>query len=100
MSLMTKWSPFFQSAVRMSGRTLQLDSKVKRVEPVGEELIRAIVDDNETHTVTFEQDGRHAVAECDCPHFRSGAYCKHVWAALEGRKGISGIVEKASRAHG
>ncbi|NIA71740.1 phosphoribosyl-ATP diphosphatase [Pelagibius litoralis] len=25
---------------------------------------------------------------------------KHVWAALEGRKGISGIVEKASRASG
>lgn len=30
----------------------------------------------------------------------SGVKPKHVWAALEGRKGISGIVEKASRAHG
>ena len=30
----------------------------------------------------------------------SGVKPKQVWAALEGRKGISGIVEKTSRAHG
>ncbi|QDU32312.1 ATP-dependent helicase HepA [Poriferisphaera corsica] len=82
MSLMTIWSPFFQSAVRMSGRTLQLDGKVKRIDPVGEELVRAMIDDNETHTVIIEQDGKQAAADCTCPHFQSGAYCKHVWATL------------------
>ena len=30
----------------------------------------------------------------------SGVKPKHVWAALEGRKGISGIAEKAARAKG
>ncbi|QQE13381.1 DEAD/DEAH box helicase [Planctomycetota bacterium] len=90
MSLMTIWSPFFQSPVRMNGRTLQLDGKVKRIAPVGEELVRAIVEDNEPQTVTIEQDGQQAAADCTCPHFQSGAYCKHVWATLVDLQNSSG----------
>ncbi len=82
MSLVTIWSPFFQSPVRMNGRSYQLAGRVKRVEPDNGELVRAEVRGREPYTVTITADGRHAVAECTCPRFAGGTFCKHVWATL------------------
>ncbi|WP_432798761.1 SNF2-related protein [Poriferisphaera sp. WC338] len=82
MSLMTIWSPFFQSSVRMNGRTVQLDGKVSRVVPTNGELVRAEVEDHEPVTVTISEEDGNAIAECTCPHFNSGSYCKHIWATL------------------
>ena len=82
MSLVTVWSPFFQSPVRMRGRSYQLAGRVKRLEPTNGELIRAEVKGREPYTVTISADGRHAVADCTCPRFAEGVFCKHLWATL------------------
>jgi superfamily II DNA or RNA helicase len=82
MSIVTAWSPFFQSQMRMRGRAYQLAGRVTRVEPGEGELVRAQVQGRQLYTVVLRQDGRAAVAECTCPSFSEGAYCKHIWATL------------------
>lgn len=82
MSLVTVWSPFFQSPVRMRGRSYQLAGRVKRLDPSNGELVRAEVRGREPYTVTIHADGRHAVADCTCPRFAEGVFCKHLWATL------------------
>jgi superfamily II DNA or RNA helicase len=82
MSITTSWSPFFQSSVRMRGRAYQLGGRVERIEPDADELIRANVRGREPYTVTISRDDRAASAECTCPAFDKGAYCKHIWATL------------------
>jgi len=82
MSITTSWSPFFQSSVRMRGRAYQLGGRVERIEPEADELIRANVRGREPYVVTVRRDERAASAECTCPAFDKGAYCKHIWATL------------------
>lgn len=84
MSISITWSPFFQSDVRRRGRALQLATKVQRLQPIDDELVRAQIadEDEQTHTVTIAQAGRAAVAECDCQAFAQGQFCQHIWAAL------------------
>lgn len=82
MSLVTVWSPFFQSPVRMRGRSYQLAGRVQRIEPSNGELVRAEVRGREPYTVTIHADGRHAIADCTCPRFAEGVFCKHLWATL------------------
>ncbi len=82
MSITTSWSPFFQSSVRMRGRAYQLGGRVERIEPDTDELIRANVRGREPYVVTVRRDDRAASAECTCPAFDKGAYCKHIWATL------------------
>lgn len=82
MSITTSWSPFFQSSVRMRGRAYQLGGRVERIEPEADELLRANVRGREPYVVTIRGDERAANAECTCPAFDKGAYCKHIWATL------------------
>ena len=82
MSIVTAWSPFFQSRMRMRGRAYHLAGRVKRVAPETGELVRAQVQGRQLYTVTIRQEGRAALAECTCPTFNDGAYCKHIWATL------------------
>lgn len=108
MAIVTSWSPFFQSRVRMRGRAYHLADRVARVEPVGDEVVRAQVQGHELYTVTIRREGRSAVAECTCPFFSDGAYCKHIWATLldlQSREGpgmsadeLSGLSVRAPKA--
>lgn len=83
MSLITPWSPFFQSGARMKGRALRLAEKVERRPAINGELLHAAVrDGTATYTVSVHPDGRYAAAECDCDEFAKGAFCRHIWAAL------------------
>ena len=84
MLVLPSWSPFFQSHVRMQGRSCQLGDNVQRLPPTGDDvLLRAEVKDNDAvHTVEVMKDDRHAVAECTCDAFGEGAFCPHIWAAL------------------
>jgi superfamily II DNA or RNA helicase len=83
MLVLPSWKPFFEGPVRMHGRALQLADAVTRLEPAEDELLRAEVkDDDAIHTLTIEAEGKQASAECTCDHFATGAYCKHIWAAL------------------
>lgn len=81
--MLTAWQPFFQSDDRMRARACLNAGEVQRLEPGEDQLIRAEVrDGEETHEVTICRDGKHAAAECTCPHFESGSYCKHIYATL------------------
>lgn len=87
MSILTAWSPFFHSSVRMRGRAYLTADRVRRTEPTeDDELIRAEVRDEAPtevpHVVTIRRDGKRAEAECTCPQFEDGAYCRHIWATL------------------
>jgi superfamily II DNA or RNA helicase len=66
----------------MRGRAYQLGGRVERVEPEADELVRANVRGREPYVVTICKDDRAASAECTCPAFDKGAYCKHIWATL------------------
>jgi superfamily II DNA or RNA helicase len=66
----------------MRGRAYQLGGRVQRVEPAEDELVRAEVRGRESYTVTIRREDRAASAECTCPAFDKGAYCKHIWATL------------------
>jgi len=83
MSIITIWSPFFQSDARMKGRSHQLGGRVKRVQPADDEIVRLEVnDEGQTQVVTVSADGRYAVAECTCERFAGGTFCDHIWGAL------------------
>jgi len=82
MPITTSWSPFFHSSVRMRGRAYQLGGRVERIEPCEGELVRAQVRGRDPYTVTIRRDQRAVVADCTCPAFDKGAYCKHIWATL------------------
>ncbi|MEX0744961.1 MAG: DEAD/DEAH box helicase, partial [Phycisphaeraceae bacterium] len=66
----------------MRGRGYQASSRVERVEPADGELIRARVRGRKEYIVTIAREGARAVAECTCPRFSDGIYCKHIWATL------------------
>jgi superfamily II DNA or RNA helicase len=66
----------------MRGRAYQLGGRVERIEPGEDELVRAQVRGREPYTVTIKREDRAAIAECTCPAFEKGAYCKHIWATL------------------
>ncbi|MFA9479199.1 SNF2-related protein [Phycisphaerales bacterium AB-hyl4] len=82
MSILTAWSPFFQSNARMRGRGYQASNRVERIEPQDGELVRATVQCDEQYIVTVIRDGTRAAAECTCSAFAEGTYCKHIWATL------------------
>jgi superfamily II DNA or RNA helicase len=82
MSLIKTWAPYFQSSVRMKGRTYQAAGRVKQVPPHEGELVRAEVQGREPYTVTIEGTGPSARVHCTCPHFADGHYCKHIWATM------------------
>ncbi len=82
MSITTSWSPFFHASVRMRGRAYQLGERVSRTEPGAGELVSAEVRGREAYTVTIRQEDRAVFAECTCPAFEKGTYCKHIWATL------------------
>ena len=66
----------------MRGRAYQLGGRVERIEPEADELIRANVRGREPYVVTVRRDERSVSADCTCPAFEKGAYCKHIWATL------------------
>ena len=80
--MLTSWSPFFQSPVRMRGRAYVNSNKIERVAPEAGELVRAQVQGQNTYTVVIRRDAGRAEAECTCPYFEGGSYCKHIWATL------------------
>ncbi len=66
----------------MRGRAYQLGGRVERIQPDTDELIRANVRGREPYIVTVKREDRAVSAECTCPAFEKGAYCKHIWATL------------------
>ena len=79
MSILKTWAPYFQSSVRAAGRDDQMAGKVVQLPPTGNHRLRAEVHDNKTYLVTIDDQGH---AQCTCTLFITGAYCRHIWAAM------------------
>ncbi len=83
MSVTIAWAPYFDPSVKMRGRAYFNEGRVQREPSQEGELARAVVTgESDVYDVTLTRDGTHAVAECGCPHFDGGHYCKHIWATL------------------
>ena len=83
MSLLKTWMPYFKSAVRQRGRAYFQDDHVTLTKPAEGELAQAQVNgESDTYTVTLISEDAAASAQCTCPHFANGSYCKHIWATL------------------
>ncbi|MEQ9455198.1 MAG: DEAD/DEAH box helicase [Phycisphaeraceae bacterium] len=99
MSLVTSWSPFFQSDERVRGRQLQQAGAVDRSTPETEtELVRFLVNDDGEHLVILRKEDRAVIAECGCEVFDNGLFCRHIWASLvdlQSRPSIAGTAELA-----
>lgn len=86
MSLTSRCSVFFASAVRHRGRYYFETGRVAVVENSPEKL-EAVVrgSGGQKYNVTLRTDGdsrQQLRASCSCPHFSDGQNCKHLWATL------------------
>ena len=84
MSFLKTWSPYFKSNVRMRGRAIQSDGRVKLVTAEVGEFLRVEVQGRQVSTVTVrdDEDSDTPAVRCTCQHFQGGMYCKHIWATL------------------
>ena len=82
MSFLKSWAPHVQTGVRPTGRDDQMSGRVVQLDPVDGELVRAEVRGSKTHMVTVRRAQSSCVAQCDCPSFAGGFYCRHIWATL------------------
>jgi SNF2 family DNA or RNA helicase len=82
MTTITSWAPYFQSAIRAKGRAYQREGRVKLQPPQKGEVGRALVKGSQAYTVIVMGHQAGSTVQCTCPVFRSGVYCKHIWATL------------------
>ncbi len=76
------WQNFFTQTILIRGRDYYMRGKVTGLFPSGDMFLARVMG-SRLYTVTIEErDGALYRATCDCPHSRSGYYCKHVAAAL------------------
>ena len=76
------WQNHFSQTILIRGRDYFRRGKVQNLEYNGDAYVAEVVG-TRTYTVTVEEmDGALDKATCDCPHSRSGYYCKHIAAAL------------------
>ncbi len=76
------WQNHFSQTILIRGRDYFRRGKVQNLEYNGDAYVAEVVG-TRTYTVTVEEmDGALYKATCDCPHSRSGYYCKHIAAAL------------------
>jgi SNF2 family DNA or RNA helicase len=82
MTTITSWAPYFQSAIRAKGRAYQREGRVKLLTPQKGEVARAEVKGSQAYVVVVMGHQAGSTVQCTCPVFRSGVYCKHIWATL------------------
>jgi len=82
MWLLRTWSSYFQGYVRQRGRAYYAAGHIKQVAPEDGELFRAQANGARNYQVTIRSNPSGAAADCTCPLFATGSYCKHIWATL------------------
>lgn len=76
------WKQYFTQTILMRGRDYFRRGKVLKLSHVGESYTAQVMGSRLYTVKITEQDGEFYHGVCDCPHSRSGYYCKHVAAAL------------------
>jgi superfamily II DNA or RNA helicase len=65
------------------GDAYYAQGRVRRIERLGPELIRADVQGSRVYSVELMIDGDHLTGECECPWFHENfEECKHIWAVI------------------
>jgi superfamily II DNA or RNA helicase len=80
MSLTSKFSSEFASAVRSRGRSYYNDGSVRITQGDDQEVI-ATVRGSENYRVILSIEGKTLIVSCTCPYFDQDV-CKHIWATL------------------
>lgn len=80
MSLTSKFSSEFDSAVRSRGRSYYNSGRVGITQGDDQEVI-ANVRGSEKYRVILSIEGKKLVVSCTCPYFDQEV-CKHIWATL------------------
>src|SRR5436853_5348473 len=80
MSLTSKFSSEFDSAVRSRGHSYYKIGRVRITQGDNEGVV-AIVRGSENYRVTLSIEGKSLVVFCTCSYFDQDV-CKHIWATL------------------
>ncbi|HYN21667.1 MAG TPA: SNF2-related protein, partial [Thermoanaerobaculia bacterium] len=81
MTLATRLSPFFTTAVRRRGAQYLRDERV-RLTSCGPNEATATVNGSEVYSVRLVRSGDRVEASCTCPYAERDEPCKHIWATL------------------
>src|ERR1700704_4541151 len=81
MSLARKLSGDFPSTTRSRGEDYYW-RRLVRIERGSSNAIEATVRGGERYQVYMDFVGGTLHAQCDCPYFRGGDLCKHLWATV------------------
>lgn len=84
MKAIKTWEHFFKPEVRSSGRLLVSKGQVSLKQPSDTELV-AFLRVSAGFRVRLKLDrveSTEVKADCSCPLFKKGQFCKHLWATL------------------
>ena len=86
MLVLPSWKQFFESHIRMQGRTLQLADAVEftDADPADSDILLSaqVKEDGQIYSVEVTRDGRSAALDCTCDLVADGKYCQHLWATV------------------
>jgi hypothetical protein len=71
----------FETAVRARGNVYFFSRAVEITAADGQRL-RAVVQGSRRYAVSLDWTGSAFAASCECPQFRDGVRCKHIWATI------------------
>ena len=76
------WQNFFTQTILIRGRDYYNRGKVIGLQCFGNKYTAKVLGSRPYSVTVEEKDGTFYIARCDCPHSRSGFYCKHIAAVL------------------
>ena len=76
------WQNYFKQTILIRGRDYYRRGKVIGLQAFGDEYEAKVLGSRLYSVRVEERDGALYTAFCDCPHSRSGYYCKHIAAVL------------------
>lgn len=81
---LSAWEHFFKPEVRSSGRSLSTKAKLTQSRPSDTEVQTYIHGSGNVKVILKSESvsDQSVLADCSCPQFKKGQFCKHIWAAL------------------
>jgi len=87
LSLISQFSPYFDSAIRQRGGEYYRNGRVN-IKAESASRIVAAVRGSSRYQVELKREGRTITASCTCPYDEIDL-CKHVWAVIPTNKPIT-----------
>lgn len=82
--VINQWEHYFKPEVRSSGRMLVSKGQVSLKQPSDTELVAFLKVSGgvKVHLKLSRVDSPEVKADCTCPLFKKGQFCKHLWGTL------------------